>query len=106
MNNMADKINGFGHSPVDVSRSQAGAGGKADKAGEGQPTGGTRDAGDAVSITDAALTLKRVEASLSALPEVDAQRVATLRQQIDSGAYTINAENVADKLTRFERDFL
>ncbi len=59
-----------------------------------------------VSITDAALTLKRVEASLSALPEVDAGRVETVRQQVDAGAYSINPENVADKLSQFESDFL
>ena len=103
---MTDKINGFGRSPVDISRSQANAGGKADRAGEGQTAGATRTAGDAVSITGSAFTLKRVEASLSAMPEIDAQRVETVRQQIDTGAYTINPENVADKLSQFERDFL
>ena len=102
---MTDKINGSGRPPIDINQSKthaAGKAGKADGAGEGQSAGAKPGLSDAVTITDAAVTLKRVEASLAALPEIDAQRVTTVRQQIDSGAYHINPENVADKLTRFE----
>lgn len=103
---MTDKISGFSRSPLDVSQSKAGTPVKTDRAGEGKSAPETPGAGDAVSITAAALTLKRAEASLSAMPEVDAGRVETVRQQVDAGTYHIDPENLADKLVQFERELL
>ena len=102
---MADKINGLGRPPVDISQSQARSVGKAKDAGQGPSVSGPGATGDAVSITGAASHLQRIEASLKALPEIDETRVAETRQQVDAGTYQVNAENLADKLIRWETNF-
>jgi negative regulator of flagellin synthesis FlgM len=61
---------------------------------------------DNVTLTQEARHLSMIEASLSTQPEIDHQRVAKLKQEIDSGQYTINPERVADKLVRFETQLM
>ncbi|NND36796.1 MAG: flagellar biosynthesis anti-sigma factor FlgM [Gammaproteobacteria bacterium] len=102
---MADKINGLGRPPVDVSQSQARSVGKAKDAGQGPTVGGPGATGDAVSITGTASHLQRIEAGLKALPDIDEKRVEEIRQQVDAGTYQLNAENLADKLIRWETNF-
>lgn len=102
---MADKINGLGRPPVDIPQSQSRSVGKADEGGRGPAAGKLSAVDDAVSITGTASHLQRVEASLAALPEIDESRVAEIRQQVESGTYKVNAENLADKLIRWEANF-
>ncbi|MFW2405469.1 MAG: flagellar biosynthesis anti-sigma factor FlgM [Gammaproteobacteria bacterium] len=102
---MADKINGLGRPPVDISQSQARSVGKAADAGQGPGVGAPGAPDDAVSITGTATSLQRIEASLKALPEIDEKRVEEIRQQVDAGTYKVNAENLADKLIRWETNF-
>jgi len=102
---MADKINGLGRPPVDISQSRSRSVGKADEAGQGSAAGKPGVSGDAVSITGTASHLQRVEASLAALPEIDESRVEAIRQQVEAGTYKVNAENLADKLIRWEANF-
>lgn len=99
---MADKINGLGRPPVDVSQSRNRAVGEASEGSRGKATDRTGAGADAVSVSSTASHLQRVEASLAVTPEVDAARVEEIRQQIASGTYRINAENLADRLIRFE----
>ena len=102
---MADKINGLGRPPVDISQSQSRSVGKAKDAGQDPAVGGPGAAGDAVSITGTAANLQRIETSLKALPEIDGKRVEEIRQQVEAGTYKVNAENLADKLIRWETNF-
>lgn len=99
---MADKINGLGRPPVDISRSQSDPVGKAGKADRGSASARPGATDDAVSITSTAVNLQRIEASLAAVPEIDGRRVEEIRQQVEAGTYRINAERLADRLIRFE----
>ncbi|MFQ5635109.1 MAG: flagellar biosynthesis anti-sigma factor FlgM [Gammaproteobacteria bacterium] len=99
---MANTINGLGRPPVDIGKSRAQSVDEAGETGQGTAAGRQAAAGDAVSITDAASHLQRVEASLAALPEINAARVEEIRQQVEAGTYRVNAENLADKLIQFE----
>lgn len=58
--------------------------------------------GDSVSLTDAAAQLRRIEASLADLPEVDNDKVAAIRQSIENGSYQVDAARVADSLLQVE----
>lgn len=59
---------------------------------------------DVVSITDAAVKLGKIEEQLKTVPVVDNQKVAELRDALNSGNFEINAERVADKIISFELD--
>ncbi|MEK6749008.1 MAG: flagellar biosynthesis anti-sigma factor FlgM [Pseudomonadota bacterium] len=59
--------------------------------------------GDRLSLTSEATLLKDVEKRLAALPIVDAQKVARIRNEISQGTYTIDPQKVADKLLNFEK---
>ncbi len=57
---------------------------------------------DSVSLTDTAAQMRRVEASLADLPEVDNDKVAAIRQSIENGSYEVDAGRIADTLLQFE----
>ena len=61
---------------------------------------------DNVTLTQEAKHLSMIEASLSTQSEIDPQRVAELKKEIDSGRYTINPERVADKFINFEAQLM
>ena len=58
---------------------------------------------DAVTLTATAEKLKALEEKLAAVPEVDSERVAQLREAINTGQYKIDAESTAEKLIEFEK---
>ena len=105
---MADKITGYGRNGVDIASTRSRAQVRAERTSGGDKAegAGASDAPEspAVRLTDTATNLKGVEARLAALPDVDAKRVESLRQRIESGAYEINAGRLADRIIAFERD--
>lgn len=60
---------------------------------------------DSVSLTDTSARLRKLEASLTDLPEVDNERVATIQRAIADGSYQVDANKIADKLLNFESSF-
>jgi negative regulator of flagellin synthesis FlgM len=56
-----------------------------------------------VSITDSARQLAALEQAVTASPVVNSAKVAKIGQAIDDGSYTIDPEQVADKLLQMER---
>ena len=64
-----------------------------------KPAAGTPDpAGSALQLSDLSSRLKNVEAKLVQGDAFDAQRVAAVKQSIQNGTFSINAEVVANKL--------
>jgi negative regulator of flagellin synthesis FlgM len=100
---MADKINGFGRVGLDVGPTRSRALPKPEQGGE---SAGARRAEkrDAVEITDTAARLKAIEARLAEVPDVDRARVEAVRQKIESGNYRPDADRIAQKLIRMERE--
>jgi negative regulator of flagellin synthesis FlgM len=47
-----------------------------------------------------------IEAGLRTQPEIDLERVADLKNRIDSGQYTINPERVAEKFLQLEAQLI
>ncbi|MDH5300704.1 MAG: flagellar biosynthesis anti-sigma factor FlgM [Gammaproteobacteria bacterium] len=60
---------------------------------------------DAVSFTSTAEQLRQAEKALANHPVVDSRRVDTIRDQIASGTFEINAPRIADKMIQMERMF-
>lgn len=57
-----------------------------------------------VTVTDSALKLLQIEKTLAEMPGFDAEKVASIKQALSDGSYTINTDSIAEKLISFERD--
>lgn len=55
---------------------------------------------DQVTVSEKASRATRVKTQLAALPEVRAELIAQLKQEIDSGAYRVESRKLADKLLK------
>ena len=53
---------------------------------------------DTVVISDAAQRIQEVRSQLDAVPDVDEEKVAQLKKQIEDGTYEINADKIAGKM--------
>lgn len=58
-----------------------------------------------VEVTDKALRMRRLEAAIMSLPDVDENRVDAIKAKLERGDFTINKESIADKLLAMEKDF-
>jgi negative regulator of flagellin synthesis FlgM len=105
---MTDRINGLGPRPTeagatrrtDVARSQDAA----ENTGAATSGGTSPAASDKVELTPSALLLQRLEGELRNLPEVDAERVRSFKEAIAAGEYAVDADRVAAKLARLDRE--
>jgi negative regulator of flagellin synthesis FlgM len=102
---MTEKINGQSFRPADTAgarRSEAARAG-----GQSQPEKTAKpSSADTVSITQSALLMAKLEEVVRNAPVVDNERVAAFKEAIASGAYEVDAQRVADRLLKFERDVL
>lgn len=102
---MTDKINGQGFRSVDVASNARRLGDAAAKEGQGSSNPSAAQ-GEQVSLTRSAVLLGRLEEALASAPVVNDARVDAIRQAVDSGAYEIDAEAIADQIIRFEQDLV
>ena len=102
---MTDKINGYGRTELPASSSRSG-GVKRTEQGESARSAGSEESTrtDAVALTDTAVRLKRIEANLSELPEVDQGKVDALRERVESGDYQVDGNAIARRLMQMEQD--
>lgn len=57
---------------------------------------------DVVNLTDSARKLSRLEEEVRNQPVVDSKRVDAVRHAIDSGAYEVRPDQIANKVAQFE----
>ena len=101
---MTDKLSIQGRNALDITQSKARAvdAAKSNKASESsQRAESTRDD---VRLTDTATRLKQIEAKLGDIPEVDQARVDEIRQRLESDAYEVDHNKLAQKLLQLEQD--
>lgn len=60
------------------------------------------DADDSVRLSPEAQQLKAASERMRNLPNVDSERVASLKQAISEGSYNIDSKRIASKLLAFE----
>ncbi|WP_286236870.1 flagellar biosynthesis anti-sigma factor FlgM [Neptuniibacter halophilus] len=99
---MINDITGLSSSQTTSTRARSGDTPAAKTGGNGTPTQSPSSKGDTVKLSSAAVALQNVEKKLADTPDVDNERVAQLKQEIESGNYQINAERVAEKMLNFD----
>jgi negative regulator of flagellin synthesis FlgM len=57
-----------------------------------------RASGDTLEISDRARELARAHEAVESAPDVRAEKVARIKQQVESGTYSVPAEELAKKL--------
>ena len=101
---MTEKINGQGFRPADTAGARRSEAAKA-ASSQAQPRkAGVPSSADTVSITPSALLMAKLGEVVRSTPVVDNERVAALKDAIASGTYQVDAQRVADRLLKFERD--
>lgn len=98
---MAINLNGIGPGSID-SRSGADKSGKTAPKGE-QATPASRPEqtpvkGEQVNLSDQSKELKKLEQSLSEMPEIDDAKVDQIRKSLADGSYKIDANALAQKM--------
>jgi negative regulator of flagellin synthesis FlgM len=101
---MTDKIVNQTNAGFDISKSKARNVSRPEQ-GRGTDTKARADAPrDAVELTNTATNLKRIEAKLADMPEVDRSRVDDIRQRVQSGSYEIDHRELANKMLKLDQD--
>ncbi len=99
-------INDIG-SPAAPNNLRVGGGVSADPRTEARsesqnPVSGDAARDDRISITSTASALQQVEEQLVKLPDVDTQRVETIKKAVENGSFEIDSNRVAEKLIAFD----
>lgn len=101
---MTEKINGQGFRPTDTAGARRSEAAKAASSQTQARKAETPSSADTVSITPSALLMAKLGEVVRNAPVVDNERVAALKDAIASGTYQVDAQRVADRLLKFERD--
>ena len=76
----------------------------ADKAPtDAQAASPSAQTGDQVTLTTSARSLQKLSDAIAQTPVVDAAKVASIKQALNSGTYAIDASSIADKMLQAER---
>ena len=59
---------------------------------------GAGQAADSLRLSDTTGQVRRAQAAASAAPEIRAEKVASIKAQVQSGAYQVNTDVLAQKL--------
>ncbi len=70
--------------------------------GNAPAAAGSEPSNEQVTLTDLSTRLSRLRESLDNVPEVNQAKVAALREQIQNGTYTVDAREVASRMTSLE----
>ncbi|MDH3511510.1 MAG: flagellar biosynthesis anti-sigma factor FlgM [Gammaproteobacteria bacterium] len=101
---MTDKITNQTNAGFDISKSKARNVGRPEQAGDAGSKAKADAPRDAVELTNTATNLKRIEANLANLPEVDRSRVDDVRHRLQSGSYDIDHQALAEKMLKLDQD--
>jgi negative regulator of flagellin synthesis FlgM len=101
---MTDKIVGQGpRSVVDTATVKRSGAPEAKPAAGGESATQLRGT-ETVSLTNSGRLLSQLEELAEAAPAGSSDRIAALKQAIESGRYAIDAESIADRMIRLERE--
>ncbi len=102
---MTNRINGYDNAqPLQPSKGANGGVQGADKAETTAASAATAasSTADQVTLTGSARTLQKLSEAVAKTPVVNTEKVASVKQSLQNGTYTINAGSIADKLLKFE----
>lgn len=58
---------------------------------------------DKVSLSEGSLQVRELQQQLESIPEVDAEKVAAIKQEIAKGNYPLDPERIAENLLNLEK---
>ncbi len=102
---MTDRINPQGGNNLDIRQAKAPATERSNQSEAAESEKRAEAAQDEVRLTNTATNLKRIEAKLADIPEIDSSKVSEIRSRLDSGSYEIDARQVAEKMLRLDQSF-
>ena len=99
---MANTIDGgFGaNNATQAKRSQTSQQSKVNGVASG---GEQKGQGDSISMSDTAATLRNLEQRLADVPEINQEKIDSIKSALASGSYTIDAAQVAKKFVEIEK---
>lgn len=102
---MASKIGGYPTSePLAPLKGSSTGSVAADKPStEASAPGATAQTGDHVTLTTSARSLQKLSEAIAQAPVVDSSKVASIKQALSGGSYSVDASRIADKLLQTER---
>ena len=101
---VTDKISGISTAePVAKPAGSGGNGVVTDKSQGEATAAASAKTSDHVTLTHSARALQKIEEAVARTPVVNADKVASVKQAINSGTYKIDAGRVAGKLLKYER---
>ena len=74
----------------------------ADKTADASAASTSAQIGDQVTLTSSGRSLQKLSEAIAQTPVVDGAKVASIKQALSSGTYTINASSIADKMLQAE----
>lgn len=77
--------------------------GRTEPSAQQQQTTGKGSASETISMTDAAVNLKKISKEMGKLPVVESKRVEEIKKAIENGDFEIDEVFVADKLIGMEK---
>ena len=101
---MADKISAYNRAGFDISQARNRKVDQAERAGETGAQRKLEPGRDAVEISGSVDNMRQIESRLRDLPDVDRERVDSMRAKLEAGEYQVDAERLARKLQRLEQD--
>jgi len=101
---MTDKISNQTNAGFDISKSKARSVSRPEQGRDTAAKSRADAPSDAVELTNTATNLKRIEAKLADMPEVDRSRVEDVRQRVQSGSYEIDHQELAHKMLKLDQD--
>jgi negative regulator of flagellin synthesis FlgM len=102
---MSNKIQGYGQPAMPAtSGSTRTTSTEAVNRGDAKPVEAVTPGRDSVSVSDSAVLLQKLEEAVTNAPATDSGRVEQIKQALANGEYSVDAQRVADKILKFERD--
>ncbi len=101
---MSNKIHGYGQPQPPVTRGSHGTTAPDVTRADGKPVEPVAPARDAVSLTDTALLMRKLEEAVAKASAVDAAHVAQVKEKIARNEYVVDSQRVADKMIHQERE--
>lgn len=68
------------------------------------PTPQAASTADQVTFTGPALALQKLGAAVANAPVVNSAKVASIKQSVQNGTYTVNPGRVADKILQYDNE--
>jgi negative regulator of flagellin synthesis FlgM len=101
---VTNKISGISIAEPVAKPTGSGSNAVTDKSqGEGSAAASTAQTADHVTLTDSARSMQKIEEAVAKTPVVNAAKVASVKQAINSGTYKIDPAQIAGKLLKYER---